>query len=46
MKKASVIQDKWMIFIKMKSKDLKHGTFVKYKEVIKHKSDHKNYRYI
>lgn len=32
-------------FIKLKS-DLKHRKFVKYEEVIKHKSDHKNYKYI
>lgn len=33
-------------FIKLKSKDLKHGKFINYEEVIKHKSNHKNYKYI
>jgi hypothetical protein len=33
-------------FINLKSKDSRHGKIRKDEEVIKHKSDHKNYKYI
>lgn len=45
-KKPAVIRGKMDDFIKLKSKDLGHGKIRKYEEVIKHKSDHENYKYI
>lgn len=45
-KKAAVIRGKVDDFIKLKSKDSGHGKIHKYEEVMKHRSDHKIYKYI